>query len=49
VIQLLHTSFLVLDAKGGVNLSIYVWNNDFELHVFGFGTLVCNNAKFVCV
>jgi hypothetical protein len=24
VIQLLHTSFLVLDAKGGVNLSIYV-------------------------
>jgi hypothetical protein len=28
-------------------LSIYVWNN--ELHVFGFGTLVCNNSKFVCV
>jgi hypothetical protein len=53
VIQLLHTSFLVLDAKGGVRhlfiyLSIYhVWNS--ELHVFGFGTMACNNSLFVCV
>jgi hypothetical protein len=50
VTQLLHTPFLALDAKGGVNLSIYVlWNNELNFIVFEFGTWLVITLIFVCV
>jgi hypothetical protein len=35
--------------RGSEFIYICVGTMNFELHVFGFGNLVCNNSKFVCV
>jgi hypothetical protein len=36
--------FLVLDAKGGV-----FYQSSVELYGFEFGTMACNNCKFICM
>jgi hypothetical protein len=46
VTPLLHTSFLALDAKGGVKLSIYVLVEQWTCIYIWIWNLACNNSKF---
>jgi hypothetical protein len=42
-----HFLFSARCQRGSETFIYLVWDN--ELYVFGYGTLACNNCKFVCV